>query len=242
MKPNVPELQRPLSLGSFNDGSVYALPSLRFTQTNLFSRIAYDGSVVVKLPSDRGMSDYRKYIKNEESDPDDIRRNERNEKFTHLDSTLNSLPELRSIHEQCAADVAHYLVVHKLQHQRIKDSGLLAVPESRFVAFRQTVLWFISTWEPAIIQERVTGTALWDMYDFTADRLRPEWQTHKPTLSRQLTAIINSPLKDHLNWNIQNLIFQPANETLYYVDSKPSTMFAQSSNDHNLAGIRDVFI
>jgi hypothetical protein len=104
IKSDVPEARRPLSLGSFNDGSVYALPKLQFTQTNLFSRIAYDGSVVVKLPSARGMSDYRKYIKNEQSDPEDIRGNEINEKFTQLDNTLNSLPELRSIRDQCGVD------------------------------------------------------------------------------------------------------------------------------------------
>ena len=242
MNENPTRITNPISLDQFNDGHIYVLPELSFIQSHLFSKIAFTDLLVIKLPSSRGFSDYRKYIKHEKPDPDDIRRNEDHEKYASLDNTLREFPEFRQAHGECGVDNTHYLIVHKLQYRRLREAGLIAVPESRFVMVSQPFLRFFSRMIPAIIQQRVSGTSLWDMYDFDADELRAEWRPHLPGISNQLKALMDSPLLNHINWNIENLIFNRSTEQIYYVDSKPSTMFSRSHNQHNINGIKDVFI
>ena len=41
---------------------------------------------------------------------------------------------------------------------------------------------------------------------------------------------------------VQNFVFHGAEQRLYYVDSKPTTFVARSSNDVNLAGLRTHFL
>jgi hypothetical protein len=68
------------------------------------------------------------------------------------------------------------------------------------------------------------------------------WTPFKPIISDILTRVLSSELRDHMNWNIENLVFDKERKKLHYVDLKPSTMFARSANEHNIAGIKDVFL
>jgi hypothetical protein len=64
----------------------------------------------------------------------------------------------------------------------------------------------------------------------------------RPQLKRQLAPLMESPVSIHIDWNIQNFIWQETEQRLYYVDSKPTTLASKFSVDHNLSSLRDVFL
>ena len=96
--------------------------------------------------------------------------------------------------------------------------------------------------EPALFQERVPGTTLWQMYDFAVLQVRPQWRPFLPAIAAQLSKLLDSGLVNHVDWNIQNFVFDEQKGRLFYVDLKPTILVARQSNEHNLQGIRDYFL
>lgn len=233
MKTNITTLQSPLDIDQFRDGESYSVPGLNFVQTNLFFEIAFADGVVVKRPSQRGRDDFEKYVRNEQKDWDDVRGVEDPERFANLSSLCSRFPDIGRVAGASSLDDAHYLLVHKLQHERLKGTDLLFVPTTRFVMLDSG---------PAIAQEKVTGTSLWQMYDHIEGVLQPRWKPLLPVLSQRLGGLLGSDLRDHLNWNIKNLIYDDSHQRLYYVDCTPSVLFARSANEHNIRGVREVFV
>jgi hypothetical protein len=93
-----------------------------------------------------------------------------------------------------------------------------------------------------MFQERIRGTSPWAMYDFAALRVASKWRPVLPRISAQLSGFLGSGLRDHVDWNIQNFVFEESSERLFYVDLKPTTFVARDGNEHNLQGIREHFI
>ena len=75
---------------------------------------------------------------------------------------------------------------------------------------------------PVIFQQRIPGATLWDMFDFAALRILPAWQPFKATIASHLSALLDSSLVDHVDWNIKNFVFHGAEQRLDDVDSKPT--------------------
>lgn len=222
-----------INIDEVRDGGSYTLPEdLSSEQTNLFFTVARLGALFVKIPTDRGLGDYRTFIRDGQVTDADLRPLEDAERLEHLQATLERIPALGPIAET-DRETAHYLLVHWLQYDRLRSSGLIGVPEARFATIRH---------RPAILQERIPGATLWDMFDFDGLRLRPAWQSFKATIASQLSALLDSNLLNHIDWNIKNFVFHGAEQRLYYVDSKPSLYVARSSNDQNLSGIRTHFL
>ena len=148
---------------------------------------------------------------------------------------------------------------------RLRAPGIIGIPESRFATVvdnKSAPLKGRPTYDemaaagrppyvgrpfrganfPAIFQQRIPGATLWDMFDFAALRILPAWQPFKATIASHLSALLDSSLVDHVDWNIKNFVFHGAEQRLYYVDSKPTIYVARSSNDQNLSGIRTHFV
>ena len=70
----------------------------------------------------------------------------------------------------------------------------------------------------------------------------PQYSHLRSQLKSQLTPLVNSTIRIHIDWNIQNFIWQEATESLYYVDSKPTTLVSKFSVEHNLSSLREVFL
>src|SRR6185295_4534847 len=157
-----------------------------------------------------------------------------------VQSALAGFPEFQTLF---AADphASHFLVVHKLQHQRLRHAHLANVPEARFILLKRRRLGVFSTVSPAIVQERSRGTALLAMFDDVRNEIRNEWRHCLPTIRSILNRLIDSGLRDHLNWFIANFIFDGETGILSYVDSKPSFLFARSGNERNIDGLRKWF-
>jgi len=96
--------------------------------------------------------------------------------------------------------------------------------------------------EPVLFQERVRGTTLWDMYNFDARKISSHWRRFRDSISNQLSGLLESGLRDHIDWNIRNFVFDETTERLFYVDLKPTTFVARDGNERNLQGICDYFI
>lgn len=236
----VEALRRPLSVWNIRDGGVYALPKIPFTQTNLFLKIACLDELFVKVPSERGIQDYRKFIKLAEPNPLDIRSLEKGEEFEGLSQTLDNLgwQSLASLDPE----VGHYLAVHKLQYERLRAARSIEIPEAKFGLVQRTRLGLFPRVTPALFQERVEGRTLWEMYDFAALRVASRWRPFLPMISAKLSELLSSKLVNHIDWNIKNFVFNGTTQRLAYVDLKPSILISKDGNEHNLKGIRDYFI
>jgi len=234
-------LTRPVSIGSVRDGGVYVRPKTPLVQTNLFLRIGRVDELFIKAPSERGWEEYRRYLKGAESNPQDIRPLEEPERFERLELTLEAFPGLRQLMAR-GRELAHYLAVHKLQHERLLGQTAVGIPQARFGVLQWRRLGILRSIETALFQERVAGTTLWQMYDFAILRVRPRWQAFLPGIAGQLSGLLDSGLADHVDWNIQNFVFEEGKGRLFYVDLKPTRLVARESNEHNLRGIRDYFL
>ena len=84
-------------------------------QTNLFFKVARVDQVFIKVPTDRGLGDYRNFIKHGQVTEADIRPLEDAERFDHLQAALERIPGLATIAE-VDPERAHYLAVHWLQN------------------------------------------------------------------------------------------------------------------------------
>ena len=166
---------------------------------------------------------------------------EEGERFESLDSALAPFSSLGALIAR-DREMAHYLAIHKLQYERLRRQSGLCIPQARFGMLRSARLRVLHRIEPVLFQERIPGTTLWDIFDFTALQVKARWQRHLPAISAQLSNLLDSRLLKHIDWNIQNFVFDERDERLFYVDLKPTTFVARSSNEHNLKGIREYFL
>jgi len=232
-------LTRPLSIDRIQDGGCYRLAAGTPATNNLFFDIARVDGVFVKLPSTTGRADFASYITHARSSAEDVRPLEPAEQLDRLNLTAAHYPAFGSILAR-HVDLAHMLVVFKLQYDRIRENSAVAVPDTRFALLTSGRL--LLSQRVAVFQERIQGTTLWEMFDFDAELVRSEWEPHLRSISAQLTPVVDSPLASHIDWNIQNFVFRPADSRLFYVDVKPTLLVGRTANERNRRGVRDYFI
>jgi hypothetical protein len=234
-------LEYPLSIDCFRDGGAYVLPSPPLTQTNLFMKVGCVGELYIKVPSERGLEDYRKFVKLAQRGSDDIRGLEEAERFERLRQMLEALPDLAPL-ASIGSELAHYVAIHKLQYERLQRQSAVRIPRARFGTIQRKGWGPFRSFEPALFQERIGGATLWSMFDFDALTVIPRWRPAVRTISVQLSNLLDSGLRDHIDWNIKNFVFDEAAGQLFYVDLKPTTFVARQSNEQNLEGIHRYFL
>lgn len=200
---------------------------------------------VIKLPSTHGFSEYQKYVVREESDNDAIRSNEPLERLRNLTELLDQFSAWARCPEFHGELPTHWLLLHRLQYDRLRKNANIAIPTTRFVFLRKRRLVFPSKDYPALVQERIDGISLWEMIDHdvsvpdpdTHCFVREEYKDHIPSIAGQLRPLASLPWSKHINWHIMNFIYQPGTSKLFYVDLKPSNIFGKWRNDQNLRSI-----
>lgn len=232
---------RDLVLSDFVDGCGYRVSSLKLSQPNLFTRLGDLGDLVVKVPSPRGRSDFQKYVKQEKVDPQDIRQNEDLERFGSLSRALEHYPGFQHTRSKFGGDIAHYLVVYRLQYDRIREARLVSIPETRFIVLSWPRRFFGWHSAPVIVQERISGIRLINMVEPMEGTFLAQYSELRPKLQVQLEPLVNSSIGIHIDWNIRNFIWQESEERLYYVDNKPTTLAAKWGVDRNLSSLREAF-
>jgi hypothetical protein len=236
---NVEALHRPLSIDAIRHGGVYTLSLEPLPQTNLFLKVGCIDDVFVKMPSQKGLDDYRRDVRRAQRTSADIRALEESERFEALDWTLQRFPEFSQL-GTADREVVHYLAVHRIQYERLRTDVAVNVPAARFAVLRSGRL--IRKLQPVFFQERVEGTTLWEMFDFSVLEVTRRWWPFLPTISTQLKRLLDSDLLPHIDWNIQNFVFRETDQRLFYVDMKPTIFVTTQSNEHNLNGIREYFV
>ena len=66
-------LERPLSIESVRDGGGYILDSAPLSQTNLFLKVGRMDGLFIKLPTPRGLRDYRRFVRLAQPNAEDLR-------------------------------------------------------------------------------------------------------------------------------------------------------------------------
>lgn len=243
-------LPDPCSVGKLRDGSLYQLPSASSWQETTYSRLMILDDTFIKLASHHGFEEYEKYVVRETVDDDAIRGNESLEKFAHLQMLEVKYPEFHGCSDDYGKMKTHWLLLHKLQYNRLKKNTGIAIPEARFVFFSKRRFVVSPSIHPGFVQKRVPGICLWDMIDHEvvlADSehdsfVREKYKRFLPQIAAQLSPLVNSPWSNHINWFIKNFIFDTHSGTLYYVDMKPSNIFGKWRNDRNLTNIQRDFL
>jgi len=234
-------LARPLSIRSVQDGGTYQLKAPPLVQTNLFLHLGRVDELFVKVPSERGWSDYSKFVQHAQLTGEDIRPLEPSERFEQLRATLEPFPGFGQL-IAVDAELAHYLAVHKLQFERLRGQTAVEIPLAKFALLESSGLRAPKGYDPVLFQERVRGTTLWSMFDFAAERVLRRWQPSLPAIASQLAELLDAGLTDHIDWNIKNFVFDETEGRLFYVDLKPTLFVAKRSNAQNLKGIRRHFL
>ena len=236
---DIPEV---FNINDIENGYIYNMRrGIQFKQTGLFLKIAFVGNVFIKIPSKRGWNDYHKYVKCAIPDPEDIRALESKERIENMEETIKTFPDLRNLLKwNISKDIIHWLLIYRLQYERCRS--WIPVPLTKFVVLRFRRFGLLSFFKPALVQEKVTGTRLWDMIDFLTEKVSDRWKSNLPSISRQLSPLLSREKIKHINWNIQNFIFNEEQDKLWYVDLTPTLFISRWGNEHNLKGIREEFI
>lgn len=233
----ISNLYRAATIDTLTDGATYSLPKLNFTTPNVFSSLAFMDSLVVKRPENALIEDFQRYVKRGESG-DDVRRATLEER--DVNQLLKRFPEFHSAFLQ-NTNHAHFLMVHRLQYERLRQTKVLRVPQSRFIFAHVRRFLFFDQILPIIVQERVVGTPLLAMVEEHVDAIMPQWVTFLPKINPRLRELLASDLKYHINWFIRNFLYDPDSDIFWYVDSKPSCLFASIGNERNIQGLHDIF-
>ena len=231
-------LRRPLSIGGLRDGCAYVRPAVPLAQTNLFLKVGRVDELFIKVPSEYGYGEFRTFAREGRVSVENVREGEAAERLEPALQRFSALQQLTPI----GKELAHYLAVHKIQYERLKSQIAVGIPEARFGVLRSTRFRIFCRYEPALFQQPICGTTLWDMFDFSALRVAEPWRRFLPAISAQLSPLLGSRIWNHIDWNIQNFVFEEATERLFYVDLKPTAFLTKQSFEHNLKGVRDYFI
>jgi len=146
------------------------------------------------------------------------------------------------------ARLAHYLLIHRLHYERLREIGWVGIPESRFCYFQRIRSRFFGfgrptyTVLPGIVQQPVRGTALWNMYKPALGDLADSWKEYRGIIARQIEPLLQEETVHFYDWNPKNFILDSADGRVWYVDSKPTTFAGREENQHNLYGIRSFFL
>ena len=135
-----------------------------------------------------------------------------------------------------------FFLVHLAQYQRICDQRFChivgdknkpiweqlhftSVPKAKFIMLKQGIMGFNT---PAIVQEKILGTTLWDMFDHERKTVKLEFTDSKSAISEGLGRFLSS---DDIDYNPKNFIFSDG--IIYYVDSKPGIYARSEINSTN---------
>lgn len=238
----IPLLDSSSGISAIKDGLTYALPNLHFRPPSVFSSLAFTESLIIKMPVDAWLEDFRRHVARRQDAPSGglplVRPADAEEK--NVEALLIRFPEFRSAYAQ-HAEYAHFLMVHRLQHERLKSSKAIRIPQSRFIFIRRTQFWFFKKLMPIIVQERITGMPLLEMVEENVDAIIPKWIQFLPKINPRLHELMSVDLKNHLNWFIKNFLYDSTRDVLWYVDAKPSCLFARKGNDENIRGLHEIF-
>lgn len=231
---------------SFADGQAYATPNLNFANhasyepvvffdgvlhTPLFTYVSLLGQVVIKLPTGVAMKNFLAgSISNSWfAGLNGVRSTEKIERSSRFGELLGRYPDFNPALEY-GRNLVHYLLIHKLQYDRLDLNSFVGIPKARFV-----LIGTPRDPHPAIVQERINGPSLMSFIQ----RVLRSGGTFQPPCVKEVLGLANSTFVAHINWYPENFIWSEQERNLYYIESKPTTMIGRDVNDPSLRNIRE---
>ena len=253
---------RPLSIGQFSDGLSYDCSEFLRLSTKPLLHVSGIDDVFIKAATPRLLEPLSKYLSDldrlKETDLarfDRIRILEDMERPGNYGNALKQYPEFQSSLEEIKTDEAtqsisdpssliKFLILCRSNHDRLKRISTVAIPRAHFVIIKTVAKGFLS-WSaptvsvaPAVVQEKVAGTMLWDMYSVGAQAIKPEWRPFRDCIAEQVCPMLDPRVAKYIDWSPENFVFDTKQRKVYYIDSEPNIWMAMRSNEHNQRGIR----
>jgi hypothetical protein len=252
-------------IATYPDGSVVPYPRncvpANPRGSNDLLNISRFESFIAKIPTERyyhgvhqrfdsGRAEF--LAKMSQNDLSPIRWESPEEYPQNIGRTLVDLPHLQSLQNPSLYPSGlsgpfdlgtlnlHFLAIFKLHFLSLRAAFGPSVPESSFVYFQHPN----GSIEPAVIQEVIEGTLLWDMvsrdWEDAATGLAPPWQEYSALLHQELAKYCRS--SGLVDFNLMNFIFVPDKKALYYVESKPPFFRTSRRNAFNQELINKIFV
>ena len=230
------------NITSIANGAIYELPKLQFNVPNVFTSLAFTDSLVIKTPASAWLKDFYRYVRIGEPSPYSGYPLARlaNDDEKNVEILLAKFPEFLSSHNH-HPEHTHFLLVHILQHERLKNYTKIKIPQSRFILVQRNRFWFFKGLIPTIIQEKVPGIPLLEMYDQNNRTVKQHWIQYLNRINPILRDLLNSDIRNHLNWYIRNFLYDCKNDVLWYVDPKPTCIFLRHGNEKNIQSLKEIF-
>ena len=222
-----------LNVEAIKDGQTVPLPKITLYTTNFYFKIAQEQNLMIKIPTDYGITVFSAYYISEEKGGAErpVRFPHADEQFEQLAQMLVENPEFVEIQTRFSPFYAYFLLVHKMQYKKLKVLAPLSIPEVKFVDFKFKGIF--SKKRIGFIQKLVPGI------NYYGDlSIEPDFQQHKTTIHEQLQPFLDS---EEVDYNPTNFIFDPDKNRLHYVDLKPSVIVEKATNDKNKRGLLKYF-
>lgn len=251
-------------IAMYPDGSILPLPPnctpANPRGSNDLLDISRFGSYIAKIPTERYYHGVHQRFdscrpeflaKLSQNDLTPIRWESPEEYPQNVRQTLQDLPHLENLQNPSIYPSGvsgpfeldnlrlHFLIIFKRHFLDLKAAFGPSIPDCSFVYFQHPD----GRMEPAVIQEAIDGTLLWDMvsrdWENAAVGLAPQWQEHSVLLQQELANFCKS--SDSIDFNFMNFIFVPESNALYYVESKPPFFRTSRRNEFNRDLISKLF-
>lgn len=147
-----------------------------------------------------------------------IRRPDEEEYPANINRLCARFPALADL--SIPRDELHFLLIHKLNHERLTSLFGSRIPEAAFVL----VEGLTENPRPAVVQRAILGRTLFELMDQLAAA------EERPVIAQQLQRYIGSP---HIDWAFENFVWSPTSSILFYVDSKPTLFRTERRNEEN---------
>ena len=218
----------PLTINHFSNNEEFNLPPVKRSKTGLFFKIGVIDEVYIKAPTFRAYRRFRQYFMNKKN----IQK--RAEAYNDEIIKITGNPDI--VRPKTINETRRYMTwVHIAHYNRLCGVSPGIVPKT-YAGFEARSIrsgrFFL---KPLIIQERVNGTRLWNMFaDVDNSRAPLRWYSQeKPYVPNILLQIEPLRYSNDIDWNIQNFIYDQDKNELHYVDSKPALYVNPRSNEHN---------
>ena len=134
------------ALDHFKNGSLYELsePTYEPAGSGKYSDVAILEDVVIKRPTSYGFSEYKRYVKVGRTDSDELRPLEEIERYSNAEHLLARYPEFTDTWAFRPVET-HYLLVFRLQLDRLALEAPIEVPAARFILASKFFLDFLGS-------------------------------------------------------------------------------------------------
>lgn len=216
----------------------YRIPLIRFRKNRIFSKTAFLSGVVLKRPSRRGVTKLLELF----DVIDDLGRPWHKEVQDTFGISKPMSPQ------RWSEFIRYYALLLAVQRNRLLRENAAGVPTTKVGICRFFVLGAVPLLLPIVIQRRVVGTLLWDMFDHGGGTrpttLKRDYWRYQAHISMALIYFgLHSDLDSYLiDWNPKNFVFDSVERCLYYVDSKLGFLADRSTNFNNQSLLKKHFL